>query len=108
MTFEIFGYQISIEKKAMQDQELPKDLQEAIKIIEKYGKKLPPSPKKVASANKAREVLQKRTKEKIQNAINLLRLEGKEITPYRVAKTAGISFNTAKKYLHNMTSNQNE
>ena len=37
---------------------------------------------------------------KIQNAINILRIEGKEITPYRVAKTAEISFNTAKKYLN--------
>jgi len=43
--------------------------------------------------------LQAKTKEKIQNAINLLKLEGKEITAYRVAKEAGVSYNTARKYL---------
>ena len=57
-------------------------------------------------SEKVREATQRATltrknavKAKIQNAINLLRIEGKEITPYRVAKTAGISFTTAKKYL---------
>jgi len=39
------------------------------------------------------------SKKKINNAINLLRLECREITPYNVAQTAGISYNTAKKYL---------
>ena len=39
------------------------------------------------------------SKKKINNAINLLRLEGRDITPYAVAKTAAISYNTAKKYL---------
>ena len=36
---------------------------------------------------------------KVENAVNMLRLEGKEITPYIVAKVAGISYNTASKYL---------
>ena len=49
--------------------------------------------------NKARTARTQKTKEKIQNAINLLRIEGKEITPYQVAKAADISYNTAKKYL---------
>ena len=48
---------------------------------------------------KARTARTNKTKEKVQNAINLLRIEGKEITPYQVAKVADISFNTAKKYL---------
>jgi predicted HTH transcriptional regulator len=39
------------------------------------------------------------SKKKINNAINLLRLECREITAYNVAQTAGISYNTAKKYL---------
>jgi len=47
----------------------------------------------------ATEVRTKKVKEKIQNAINLLNLENKAITPYQVAKTAGISYNTAKKHL---------
>lgn len=48
---------------------------------------------------KARTARTKKTKEKIQNAINLLRIEGKEVTAHRVAKVAGISFVTARKYL---------
>jgi len=54
--------------------------------------------KRTATA-KATEQKIRRVKEKIDNAINLLRLQGKEITPYQVAKEAQISYNTAKKYL---------
>ena len=55
--------------------------------------------KKAEGAEKARKRLMQQTKAKVENAVNLLRMEGKEITPYRVAQTAGISYNTAKKYL---------
>jgi len=57
---------------------------------------------KPLAAEKAREALQEQTKNKVQNAINLLQMEGKEITAYRIAKTANISYNTAKKYLKRM------
>ena len=51
MEFEVFGYKISIEKKAFKaKKEMPNDLRWAIEIIEKYGAKLPPSKKKVESA----------------------------------------------------------
>jgi len=99
MKFELFNYTITIEKKALQDTELPQDLQEALRVLEKYSYKAPVSQKKTDAAHKATAIRQKRTKEKIQNAINLLKLEGKEITAYSVAKTAGISYNTARKYL---------
>lgn len=46
-------------------------------------------------ATKARE---KKAKEKIENAINILRMEDKKITVYSVAKMAEVSYNTAKKY----------
>jgi len=98
MEFEVFGYKISIEKKALKDKEtgeLPEDLSWALKILEKYGKKLPPSKKKVESAKRASKIKAERAKEKVINAV-------KEITPYKVAKTAGISYNTAKKYLKNI------
>ena len=102
MNLELFGYKISIEKKAFKDKntvEMPNDLRWALEILEKYGKKIPASPKKVESAKKASEIKAKRAKEKVTNAVNLLRLQGEEITPYKVAKTAQISYNTAKKYL---------
>jgi len=102
MEFEVFGYKISIEKKALKDKEngeMPSDLKWALEVLEKYGKKIPASKRKIESAKRASEIKAKKAKEKIQNAVNLLRLQGEEITPYKVAKTAGVSYNTAKKYL---------
>ena len=99
MKFQIGGYTITIEKRALEDNELPQEVQEALQVLAKYGYTPPPSQKKQESAQRARAVLQAKTKEKIHNAINLLKLEGKEITAYRVAKEAGVSYNTAKKYL---------
>ena len=99
MKFQIGNYTITIEKRAFEDTGLPQEVQEALQTLAKYGYTPPPSPKKIEGAKKAREALQTKTKEKIQSAINLLKMEGKEITPYRVAKIAGVSYNTAKKYL---------
>jgi Fic family protein len=53
---------------------------------------------KMTNAKKATNAKINRTREKIQNAINLLKLQGEEINPYRIAKTAKISYNTARKY----------
>jgi Fic family protein len=101
MRFELFGYVIDIEKKALKEkEEMPQDLKWALEVIEKYGAKIPPSKKKVESAKRASKIKADRTKEKVINAVNLLRLQGDEITPYKVAKIAGISYNTAKKYLN--------
>lgn len=50
------------------------------------------------ATKKAIEFKQQATKNKIQNAINLMRLEGEKITIYSVAKKAGVSYNSAKKY----------
>ena len=104
MRFELFGYVIDIEKKALKEKnkkEMPKDLQWAFEILEKYSAKIPPSPKKIESAKRASKIKADKAKEKVINAVNLLRLQGEDITPYKVAKTAGISYNTAKKYLIN-------
>ena len=40
----------------------------------------------------------KKAKEKIQNAVNMLRLQGDPITIYSVSKVGGVSYNTVKKY----------
>ncbi len=102
MQFEVFGYKINIEKKALKDKEtgeMPQDLKWALEIIEKYSAKIPPSKKKIESAKRASQIKADKAKRKIINAINLLRLQGEEITPYKVAKVANVSYNTAKKYL---------
>ena len=106
MEFEIFGYKVSIEKKALKNKEngeIPNDLKWALEILEKYGKKIPPSKKKVESAKRASKIKADKAKEKVINAVNLLRLQQEEITPYKVAKTARISYNTAKKYIKPIT-----
>ncbi|RXJ76203.1 hypothetical protein CRV03_10595 [Arcobacter sp. F155] len=54
--------------------------------------------KKIKATVKANNIKKKRSKEAVQNAVNILRLENKSITVYSVAKTAEISYNTAKKY----------
>jgi len=50
-------------------------------------------------AQRAAQIKSERAQEKIKQAIKELQAEGKKITPYRVAKKAGVSYNTARKYL---------
>lgn len=54
--------------------------------------------KKKKATVKATKIKVKITKIRIENAINILRLEGNNITIASVAKAAGINYNTAKKY----------
>jgi len=100
MRFEVFGYTINIEHKALEDKNIPEDLRRALEIIEKYGMKAQSTEKQKKAAKHATKIRQERVKRKIQDAINLLRLKGEKITAYKVAKTASISYNTAKKYLN--------
>jgi len=62
-------------------------------------KKIKYSGKKAMAAEKATDVRTQRAKEKMQNAINILRMENKKITVYSIAKTANISYSTVKKYI---------
>ena len=55
--------------------------------------------KRKLAAEKATATRKAKAQDKMDNAINLLKFEGKEITAYAVAKTAGVHYNTAKKYL---------
>ena len=59
--------------------------------------------KKVVATREATEARTKKAKEKIQNAINILRIENKSITHYSIAQCSGVSFNTVKKYLNDDT-----
>ena len=73
-------------------------LQELSDTIKKEYKK-PIKTTKRNATKKAIIVKQERAKKQVQDAINLLRMENKEPTAYAVAKVAGISYNTASKYL---------
>lgn len=54
--------------------------------------------KKQLSIQEATKKREQTAKAKIINAINILRLEDKEITAYAIAKESGCSYNTVKKY----------
>jgi Fic family protein len=70
----------------------------AINTLIRKGERVT-SEKKQNAAKEALKVKVTKTKEKIQNAVNLLRLQGKPINPYQVAKLSGVAYNTARKYL---------
>lgn len=71
--------------------------EDIIKMIDD-AKKLKVSEAKRQAIARARQAKSEQTKAKIVNAIYLLRLEGKPLSMYAIAKTAGVSPNTAKKY----------
>lgn len=54
--------------------------------------------KKQSSIQEATKHREHTAKAKIINAINILRLEDKDITTYAIAKESGCSYNTVKKY----------
>ena len=58
-----------------------------------------PSHTKGNATKKATKVRTEKAKDKINNAINLLRLENKTITHYSIAQTSGVSYNTVKKHI---------
>ena len=55
--------------------------------------------KKTEAAKKATEARTAAAKKKIENAINLLRIENKKINYNTIAKRAGVSYLTVKKYV---------
>ena len=81
------------------------DLEDFNSLIEKIEnpKMIKRSKKKVKAAQKVALSKEDKSIEKIENAINILKLYNKKITVYAIAKEAGISYNTAKKHI--MSSN---
>jgi len=55
--------------------------------------------KKTEATKAATEARIEAAKKKIENAINLLRIENKKINYNTIAKTAGVSYITVKKYI---------
>jgi hypothetical protein len=62
----------------------------------KYGESITPS--KRNATKEARAANTQKAKKKIENAINLLRIEGANISEYSDSKKSGCSINTVKKY----------
>ena len=69
------------------------------KIQEQYNKDINKDiSKKQSSIQEATKKRERVAKEKIINAMNILRLENKQLTAYAIAKESGCSYNTVKKY----------
>ena len=68
----------------------PENLLENAEVIE--------NKRNLENTKKATETKKLKAREKVQNAVNLLRLQGEEVNPYKISKLAGISYNTARKY----------
>lgn len=102
--FEKLKEEIKSDKKFAKENNLSSKF-EAEKLLEKLNnpKDIEYSFKKVTATREATESRTKAAKEKIQNAINILRMENKKITHYSIAQTCGVSFTTVKKYLDDDT-----
>lgn len=57
------------------------------------------SDKKIKAIQKATQSRSNNVKNKINNAINILRLENKQFTHYNISKTSTVAFQTVKKYI---------
>ena len=71
-------------------------------FLQRYAQtkaKLQNNTRKKEAAAKATEARTAAAKKKIENAINLLRIENKKINYNTIAKKAGVSYLTAKKYV---------
>jgi len=108
---ELSKYRLDLSKddleslvKSIEEFNTSKDINEASLLVEKIshqlnnGKEVKYSAKKQLAANNATKLRVKRAKQRIENAVNILRMENKNITMYAVAKVSGCSINTVKKY----------
>jgi len=82
------------------------EVEEQYKIVYDELKEIIDNPKHIRISIKKKTATELATKariskvkEKINNAINILRLQDKEFTHYNIAKEAKVSFITVKKYL---------
>jgi len=102
MRLQLEGIEFTIPNKLWQAvvEEKIKDI-EVINALNTLINKSEMLPDKRQNPEKARAIKTTKTKEKIQNAINLLRLQGKPINAYQVSKLSGVAYNTARKYIKN-------
>jgi len=102
MRIKILDTEMTIPNKIFRELEkLRKNskLKKAIETIIEAGE-IVENESKVANANKAAKAKQEQAKTKVKATINLLKEQGEEVNAYRVAKIAGISYNTARKYFN--------
>jgi len=89
-----------------QNLEIAKSLSEQISHHLNNGKEVKYSTKKQIAASNATKLRVQKARQRIENAVNILRMENKNITMYAVAKVSGCSINTVKKYKEFITGQQ--
>lgn len=94
MTFEVFGITVTISKK----ESMPDEVEKALEVLKKYGVEKVSSKKQLEAQKRAREQNSRNAREKIENAVNLLRIENKAINMRTVSIASGCSINTVRKY----------
>jgi hypothetical protein len=98
MILYINSYKININSKLLIDNSLPNDLRDAFTTIKRYGIKKEPTIKQKEAAKKGTQIRQQKAKEKIENAVNILRMDNQAINNNSVKRVSGCSINTVKKY----------
>lgn len=94
MTFEVFGITVTISKK----ESMPDEVERALETLKKYGVEKVSSKKQLEAQKRARSENIRKAREKIENAVNLLRMQNKAINMNSVAVASGCSINTVRKY----------
>ena len=94
MTFEVFGITVTISKK----ESMPDEVEKALEVLKKYGVEKVSSKKQLEAQKRARAVNSDNARKKIENAINVLRIENKAINMRTVSIESGCSINTVRKY----------
>jgi len=94
MTFEVFGITVTISKK----EDMPTEVENALEVLKKYGVEKVSSKKQLEAQKRARSENSRKAREKIENAVNLLRMQNKAINMNSVAVASGCSINTVRKY----------
>ena len=94
MTFEVFGITVTISKK----ESMPDEVEKALEVLKKYGVEKVSSKKQLEDQKRARAVNSDNARKKIENAINVLRIENKAINMRTVSIESGCSINTVRKY----------
>ncbi len=100
MKLKIAGYTVTISRDAgATGAAVPAEVAAALETLKEYGI----APEKNAAlqqnAKKATAARSAAAKQKIQDAVNLMKREGKEISLNAVARQSGCSINTVRKYL---------
>ncbi|RLA83324.1 MAG: hypothetical protein DRG78_04675 [Epsilonproteobacteria bacterium] len=98
MRFYIHSFKIDISNKLIDNNTLPVELINAIKVIRKHSTKVPSTQKQKDAAKDATQSRQQIAQNKIENAVNILRMEDELINNSSVQSVSGCSINTVKKY----------